>query len=477
MNIIKTIDSVKFKPSTMLLFFAVVLILFSISILFPNNIFIGTVAITILIVAYYSRKDQNENIFIAFLALLVLFSREFSYIKLPFIPLYSAELFILFFILFIVLLLLSGRSIKLVNCPKIEFALFLTLILYEIVYGLLQYDDILFVIRQSAIFYYSIFFFLTILTFNTIHKIDKLTKTLYASIIILIVSSIFGIVFANIGSFSYFYFSIALVAFLVYISLNKDAKPILKLITIILFILIALSEVRAVWVGISVGFLFAFVNSLNNKYFKLFTVKLFTIGTLILFVSFAGLLIAKPKAVNSIYYEFLSIFSTTKEHMTSSNNTKWRLYVWKDIINESMEKPVLGWGFGKKFVPPTIVKLNWGGSWRQPNINDPEAKGFQDPHNSFLNILHSTGIIGLFLFFLIIARVISHGLKAINNTSSNTVRTYLIALILIVVCILGTSLTMVVIEGPYFGIPFWVSLGLITAIVNISKEETGAKQN
>lgn len=43
-----------------------------------------------------------------------------------------------------------------------------------------------------------------------------------------------------------------------------------------------------------------------------------------------------------------------------AQNIKWRLYVWKDIINETLKKPFLGWGFGKKFVPPTIVELGWG---------------------------------------------------------------------------------------------------------------------
>jgi len=455
-----------------ILFCSILLVLFLIFFSFSSHIFLSIVTPIFLIITFYFIKSNNENIFIAFLALIVLFSRTFSYIKIPYTPVYSAELFIVLSILFIVFSLLNGRSIKAINYPKIEFALLFILIIYEILYGLAYYNDYLFVLRQSAIFYYSIFFFLATLLFDSIHKINKLTKVLYISIILLIFTTITRITIAGIGTYAYFYFSIALVACLVHISLNKNTGLFVKLITMVLLILTAVSEVRAVWIGIIVALLFAFLISLRNKHFKLFTTKLSITGTIIFFTCFAGLIIAKPQAINSIYDEFVTIFKPTNERVTSSNNTRWRLYVWKDIINESMEKPVLGWGFGKKFVPETIAKLNWGGSWRQPSKYDPEAKGFQDPHNSFLSILHSTGIVGLFLFILIIGRVIISALKTINITNSKTIRTYLIALILIVICILATSLTMVVIEGPYFGIPFWVSLGLLTSLININEKET-----
>jgi O-antigen ligase len=150
-------------------------------------------------------------------------------------------------------------------------------------------------------------------------------------------------------------------------------------------------------------------------------------------------------------------------------NNRWRILCWKDIIEESLQKPALGWGFGRKFIPPSIAKLGWGGSWRSINYGGNQM-GFQDPHNSYLSVLHRTGLIGLGVFIFLMLYFVYKTIRFIMSSADNTNAFMVIASLLIFIFINILSLFMVVLEGPFLGIFCWLAMGFVEAIMNIEKK-------
>lgn len=110
-----------------------------------------------------------------------------------------------------------------------------------------------------------------------------------------------------------------------------------------------------------------------------------------------------------------------------------------------------------------------GGSWRE------EDKGWQDPHNSFLSIFHRTGFLGLIVFIWIIIKFIFRYLKYSHAVENEKIRMLIYASLTSIVYILGTSFFMVILEGPYLGIPLWFLMGMVVSLEAIYKGESNIK--
>ncbi len=65
--------------------------------------------------------------------------------------------------------------------------------------------------------------------------------------------------------------------------------------------------------------------------------------------------------ITSIYH---GIFSETEYVIDVRNipavNIKWRLITWKDMFIDVLNRPFLGFGFGKKFISETTLNMGWG---------------------------------------------------------------------------------------------------------------------
>lgn len=126
----------------------------------------------------------------------------------------------------------------------------------------------------------------------------------------------------------------------------------------------------------------------------------------------------------------------------------WRLIVWKDMLNELFRsRNIFGIDFGMPFRSISLEVLG--------SSNFGQQVGWIEPHNSYIHILYRSGIVG-FLFivavwglFIKMARlfIIRRNIKGILLSSA-------------LLSWLVFSHFAVVLELPYFAIPFWSLFGI-----------------
>ncbi len=140
---------------------------------------------------------------------------------------------------------------------------------------------------------------------------------------------------------------------------------------------------------------------------------------------------------------------------TAYANTLWRVFVWRDMLTELIsDKAFLGISFGKPFRSKTIEALKWA---------DGDWVGWLEPHNSYIHILYRTGVIGL-LFIIVLwglfIRVLKFFIKELN------IKGILLSSILLYWLIVANF--EVILELPYFAIPFWSLFGAVLRYSNKS---------
>ena len=73
----------------------------------------------------------------------------------------------------------------------------------------------------------------------------------------------------------------------------------------------------------------------------------------------------------------------------SDANSRWRLDYWRFLIRKSAHEPVLGAGFGRPDA------FHWNGLVYDARTGSGSEFDFTPPHNSFVNIFHRMGLLGL----------------------------------------------------------------------------------
>lgn len=418
----------------------------------------------------YRSKFLDNSISYLFFFLAVgffLYGRSFAHINLNVfgLPIYVTELFL---ILTVVLIFINSFFFKdgklFINSnQRVEFLFFYSIFIISFSRGLLNNRDIIFTLRQSAIIYYSVFYFLVPIILNSFKKIKIyfIISIICTSVLALLI--LFRFEIPGLGSFSYYYISLSLIFLLFFSLLIK--KTVLRLLFYSLFlihlIIVVLSKVRAAWMGLLSVILFIififFKIPVMRKNLKkiLFTVIL---AILILAIILPIFLISYPSSIEDIKDEFISIYKFRDIETVSARNAIWRLIAWKDIIDLSLEKPVLGYGFGVPFQSETLEERGWA-----YGIDI----GFMDPHNSFLSILFRTGFVGLIIFLIILFRFFKLSINFILKCDNEKMRVYIASILTTIVFILGTSFFMVVLEGPFLGIFLWINMGVIISLINI----------
>ena len=419
----------------------------------------------------------NDIILYLFFTLVVglfLFGKAFSYINFKFIglPVYITELFLIFTIIFIFVNSIFLRDGKLfINYnQRVEFLLFYIIFIISLVRGLISYRDIVFTLRQSAIIYYSIFYFLVPIILDNFKKIKIYFSFLVICTSILVLVILFGVNIGELGGFYYYYYvSMSLIFLIFYPLLIK--KPVLKFFSYSLILvhlaIILLSKVRAAWIGILMGILFIIYMFFRIPVMRKDLKKILLLGMLgflVLAIILPVFLIFYPSSIEDIKNEFMSIYNFRDMTTVSAANARWRLMAWSDYVNKSLEKPLFGHGFGKVFMPETLVKeIDW---------SPPKGEDWVDPHNSYLSILFRTGVIGLIIFFIIIFRFFKLSIKFIKECDNERIRIYVASLLTIIIVILGISFFDVVLERPFFGIFLWINMGLVISLIKIKKKQT-----
>ena len=430
---------------------------------------------------------SNYLIFLFLISCIILSSREFVHINLKIFgfPLYITEIFILIICILILLNFCAYKNKKIFTDYKlkIEHVLLISILLVSLVTGLIKYGNT-YVFRHSAIFYYSIFSFLVPTIFINIKQFEIFN---IVAVFIIFFNLIIAIVVSQsiFGGFAYYYqglFLFIIVNSLIFLK-NKLANSILILIAAIIIYEIINSMVRAAWVAFFLAILFNLVLLIifrkklaikKSFYWKTSLIVILTIF-LIVSLSFFNLEVVdlisnnsdtnttvqnseRKSKISDYSSEFESMYNFNEVVSVSGNNAKWRIILWKDIIQKSMNKPILGYGFGMLYNNETLKNMGW---------QYGDDVGFLDPHNSYLSILYRTGIVGLLIFLLFIISFFIKMIKFLRCCQDLAISVYMISVLSTIIFILVTSFFMVVLEGPFLGIFLWVFIGLALSLKNI----------
>jgi len=145
---------------------------------------------------------------------------------------------------------------------------------------------------------------------------------------------------------------------------------------------------------------------------------------------------------------------------TAYNNIFFRLFIWRDMIQEMIEKRAWGginWGQPQRAI--SLELLGWA---RREWSRD----GWVAPHNSYLHMAYRGGVIGLLLVLCLGGAMIYLFRQFVRLRS-------IIGILLVSVLVYWgvMGMTLVFLEVPYFAIPFWSMLGMSIAYVkNIRKQ-------
>lgn len=144
--------------------------------------------------------------------------------------------------------------------------------------------------------------------------------------------------------------------------------------------------------------------------------------------------------------------TTYRHEDTAYDNVYFRLFIWRDMLVELWEgKKIFGVGLAHPQRSHSIEILGWGfGEW--------SSVGWITPHNSFLGLIYRAGIIGIGLIvviFVILYRLVR---DFIDKRS-------VVGVLLCGIIIYGliSANFFLILELPYYAIPFWSIFGVTMA--------------
>jgi len=405
---------------------------------------------------------------------LLAFGKDFAYLGIdtPFTRIYISEIFIAFNILAIAADLLRGRL-----DPKIKYVVwFLPLIFYGGVlaaFGFFEHGIL--AIRQYAMIYYCItaFLFSYRFTKNDINKLLILSICCSAAHLILhILYHVYAqLPNANIGVLSPVGFIIVIAGSLYYMGVRSLMSLSLNALLLLLACVYIYTIPRSsLFAAIAfVALLYVLLLFFRGGHRVLKARKIILMSVIIAGIAGLSLLVVllfsgQGASLDSFLSEFTTTFSPQlkydpgrpSEENFANRNVHWRIMVWEKAFNELSKNPLFGIGFGEKFISP------------RPRFPSYRFKNI-DPHNSYINLLMRTGLVGFFLFalphFLILRRVFTV-LRRGSDSHWRTLRPWL----LIFAGISVLALFNVVLENPFGAIPYWFVFGIMLIICNATPE-------
>jgi hypothetical protein len=228
----------------------------------------------------------------------------------------------------------------------------------------------------------------------------------------------------------------------------SNLEKILIFIAIIFSIAnIIISETRgsilALGIALPISLLYYFLTSnVKLTYKVLFLVTL--IFLLIFFYYF----------INSEYAKYIPGIRRIYDTLRDPRTYMARYLAWGIFINAWKEKPILGYGLENS--PIAYFKAF------NPEIYNYEEVIFDRPHNKYIEILVTTGIVGAIVWFLFILSIFWAIFKNLEDRYSKAV------FLGFILAYLGQNLTLFDIQASY--IPFFLGLSLLAPKINSMKE-------
>lgn len=427
-------------------------------------------------------------IFVLFISFLWLHNKRYTFFDLPFLVLLtgtfvlgrkftvlrfqigSIPVFVTEFMLaaFITLAFLKGRIINL--SKRIPTGLGLVLFIYSglgILYlfigiisakGMIVFRDIVFGI-------YPIFILITMLTVSNDKRLKYFISVMMT---VAIMSTAYGVGkyfdFGLLARFSEIkdwqsslYYGFIVIFCISFYSLVKKRKFLIILLLSVSFTLIILFKARTAWIATLLAILFLTIvlkGQIVGIFLRVLPVVL--IGALLIFYTW------KNTIPQDLILEARGLLDWNAITVPAAN-IRWRLTVWKQMLQYGFEFPFIGHGFGVQpdfFIGQKVVK------WSQGAIGLPT----HTPHNHILTIFFKMGFIGVFLFSYINLKTFLYGFRYLRRCKSEFNKSFLIACLASLVLWHSTAFFFDAIESPTTNIFLWIILGLILSVVYIDKK-------
>lgn len=168
-------------------------------------------------------------------------------------------------------------------------------------------------------------------------------------------------------------------------SLFPINRKFTKILLVLLLVVIFLAMSRATWIGLSVVFLILFIK--EKTLGKLRYLLVFSIGILIVFLALPS----------DIFYAAQTRLFTAFD--TSDPSTSYRLSLFIATFHMIKDNFLIGSGFG------SFLGLV---SYYAPDLFSTRIT---HPHNSYLELLQTSGLVGTILFFTIIFYVVRNSIR------------------------------------------------------------------
>ena len=285
------------------------------------------------------------------------------------------------------------------------------------------------------------------------------------------------------GGAGYFYISLLLiieVSFLMY--MKKNILTVIFFIDI--FLLLAATAfygVRGDWIALMAALLFLWIIVGTTPGLKrvLHNYNMVILSSVII-ITLIGLYIYMYNIGTShnlflkMKREFLSIFdiflgnlsdseSATRWRVNANLSAMWRLINWNEMFRDVLSKPLLGFGFGNKFLSYSTIALGWTTGIRE---------GWVESHNYLLSFLYRSGFLGLGSFILIIVSFFKKVFRFLRNCMDERIKIIIAGLTSCIIFILVIGLMEVALEIPYMGSFLWIIMGFIMVIINYYNKKT-----
>lgn len=388
---------------------------------------------------------------------MLLCDRQFSYLKIPNTFIYITEATIIITLGLICFNIFISQNNKSINIPIKKFLI--PYIFFGIISLFRGRNYGLDALRDFVIVYYFSIFIITLFYLKDKKSLDRIIFVFLIGCLITTINYL-GIRLFNfnsylnpIGAAHSMYLGMSIIFLFATLPLFKYKIFILGII-ILQFIDTILFQVRSAWVSILVSFIIILYLMLKYRMLRIEHKKFLCLMILIFIICVVIYQLNIP-SYNRTLEEFISIYNFQENKTISQANAMFRLKMWRDLICETfsgLDKILFGTPMGKPYFPESASHM------------ETYLTGFgMDPHNSHLGVLYRMGIFGFLFYILVIFKTLYIGFSFLKNKTEESLkyRLYLLGFIGMFIVVLINSCFSVILEGPFGGIFFWITLGCI----------------
>ena len=398
-----------------------------------------------LMVAYAKRARISlaEGLFLWFTFCTAAYMRDFSYLRLPGVPLFVTD--VLLVVMLLSIYLLPGwRRLPTPLSLVLFLAFFMAAGMLSALRGFWGHGNSLLVLRDSALIVYALFLLIGYHLFRSWLSIKRLAVWFLLGSALSVLTGLAWFVVAPEQKrfvFPGIYVLISLIVVLMMLS-NRIIRPHVGWVFAGVFSLgLLLANARSLFVSLGIVFaMVLLVPRLLRRKIRLVSLLTTLIIAAVLSCSLA-LLFFNMRAGRDFTIRVTDDLTSGVLHSEEDPYWQFRLSAWKEAWKRFEEYPPAGEGFGIPFVS---------------EIWDNDAR----PHNTFLTVLYKMGLIGFIPLVTLICYFFWRVSAALHRHRKKR-----FALFLQVACAVQISLCLYgmanfVLESPHLASLFWAAMGV-----------------